>query len=192
MIIGIGGYARSGKDTFGEALVKILHNYGIKSKTFALATQLKFDIDFLTKGDFGISAFTKNDAEKYIIRPLLVGYGEAWRKANPDHWLEILHSNLESNMLTIITDVRYENEADWIIKNNGNVIYLNRKLPNETYVQPANNEEAVNSPLVKNKSCFEFCWETTSDENEIEQIVESIIITLFGNELNLWKQTFPL
>jgi len=192
MIIGIGGYARSGKDTFGEALVKIFHNYEIKSKTYALATQLKFDIDSLTKSDFGISAFTKNDAEKYIIRPLLVGYGESWRKANPDHWLEILHSNLEPNTLAIITDVRYENEADWIIKNNGNVIYLNRKLPNETYVQPANNEEAINSPLVKNKSCFEFCWETTSDENEIEQIVESIIITLFGNELNLWKQTFPL
>jgi hypothetical protein len=192
MIIGIGGYARTGKDTFGEALVNVLSRYGIKSKTYALATQLKIDLDALTKSDFGISAFTKDDSEKYIIRPLLVGYGESWRKANPDHWLEILNSNIELSTLSVITDIRYENEADWILKNNGQVIYLNRRLPDGTYVKPANNEEALNSPFVKGKSCFEFCWETTSDQNEIEQIVESIIITLFGDDLNLWKQTFPL
>ena len=57
-MIGISGYARSGKDTFGEALVRILKQYGIKAKTYALATQLKYDITFLTESDFNISAFT--------------------------------------------------------------------------------------------------------------------------------------
>jgi hypothetical protein len=192
MIIGLSGYARSGKDTFGETLVEVLKKYEIRSKTYALATQLKFDIDSLTKQDFGISAFTKNDAEKYIIRPLLVGYGESWRKANPNHWIQILNSNIESNSISIITDIRYENEADFILKNEGFIINLNRKLPNGEYIKPANNEEALNAPLVKNKACFDFCWESISDKNQLEEIVESIIITLFGNKLDLWKATYPL
>ena len=112
-MIGISGFARSGKDTFGEALQKILANYGIKAKTYALAHQLKIDIASFAKNEFGIDPFTKDNEDKKIIRPLLVGYGEAWRIANPDHWLEILDSNFEPRTLPIITDIRYENEADY-------------------------------------------------------------------------------
>lgn len=189
------GYARSGKDTFAEAMVKIFSSYGIKSKTYAFATSLKRDIDYFTKLNFSISSFTIDDDEKKIIRPILVGYGESWRKADPNHWVNIvdfLIQNEEEKTINIVTDVRYENEADWILNKKGHIIYLNRKLPDGTYLQAANNEEALNSPLVKNKSSFDFCWETISDETQVEEIVESIIITLFGNKLNLWKQTFPL
>ena len=154
-MIGISGYARSGKDTFGESLVKILADYQIKSKTYALATQLKHDINFLTEGDFKISAFTKDDAEKKIIRPLLVGYGEAWRRANPDHWIEIIDSNLEPKTLSIITDIRYENEADYILENQGFLLNLNRSNLDGTFIGPANEEEKLNAPKVKEKSSFE-------------------------------------
>lgn len=192
MIIGISGYARSGKDTFGEALVKILSNYGIKAKTYALATQLKIDISFLTEGDFNISAFTKDDKEKKIIRPLLVGYGEAWRNANPDHWLEILNSNLEPKTLPIITDIRYENEANWIFKNKGFLLNLNRQLPNGEYICAANKEEEFNAPKVSQMSSFNLTWKTTDDEKLIEEIVESFIITVLGDEIGSWKAIFPL
>jgi hypothetical protein len=191
-MIGISGYARSGKDTFGDALVKVLKEYGIKAKTYALATQLKIDIDFLTKSDFGISAFTKNDEEKYIIRPLLVGYGESWRKANPDHWLEILDSNLEPRTLTIITDIRYENEADYILENQGFLLNINRALPDGSFVSAANKEEANNHPLVFSKCNFDLCWNTTEDKNEIEQIVENFIISILDEKLETWKAIYPL
>lgn len=191
-MIGISGYARSGKDTFGDALVKVLKQYGIKAKAYALATQLKIDIDFLTKGDFGISAFTKNDDEKYIIRPLLVGYGESWRKANPDHWLEILDSNLEPRTLPIITDIRYENEADYILENQGFLLNINRVLPDGNFVSAANKEEANNHPLVFSKCNFDLCWNTMEDENEIEQIVENFIISILDEKLEAWKATYPL
>ena len=191
-MIGISGYARSGKDTFGDALVKVLKQYGIKAKAYALATQLKIDIDFLTKGDFGISAFTKNDDEKYIIRPLLVGYGESWRKANPDHWLEILDSNLEPRTLPIITDIRYENEADYILENQGFLLNINRVLPDGNFVSAANKEEANNHPLVFSKCNFDLCWNTMEDENEIEQIVENFIISILDEKLETWKATYPL
>lgn len=191
-MIGISGYARSGKDTFGEALVKVLKEYGVKAKTYALATQLKHDISFLTESDFNISAFTKIDAEKLIIRPLLVGYGETWRKANPDHWLEILDSNLEPKTLAIITDIRYENEANYILENQGFLLNINRKLENGTYILPANNEEKINHPLVLEKCHFNLCWNTIEDQNEIEQIVENFIISIFDEKIETWKTTYPL
>ncbi len=190
-MIGISGYARTGKDTFGEALKKILYNYGIKAKTYALATQLKYDITFLTESDFNISAFTKDDSEKKIIRPLLVGYGEAWRNANPDHWLEILDSNLEPRMLPIITDIRYENEADYILENQGFILNLNRSLPDGTFVSPANKEEQLNHPLVLSKCHFDFCWATTDDQSTIDEIVESFIISILKDKIEIWKAIYP-
>ena len=190
-MIGISGYARSGKDTFGECLVKKLKEYGVKAKTYALATQLKIDIDFLTKNDFGISAFTKDDAEKIIIRPLLVGYGESWRKANPDHWIEIVDSNFEKGTLSIITDIRYENEAKYILKNQGFLLNLNRQLPDGNYIKAANKEEELNAPLVQKLSSFNLTWATINDEKEIEDVVESFIISILGDNIESWKVTYP-
>ena len=189
-MIGISGYARSGKDTFGEALVRILKTYGVKAKTYALATQLKYDITFLTESDFNISAFTKDDDEKKIIRPLLVGYGEAWRKADPDHWIKVLGSNFEPLTLPIITDIRYENEADYILENQGFLLNISRSLSSEEFVGPANEEEKLNGPKVKQKSSFDLCWGTIADQKLIDEVVESFIISILGEKIELWKATF--
>ena len=189
-MIGISGYARSGKDTFGEALVRILKQYGIKAKTYALATQLKYDITFLTESDFNISAFTVDDQEKKIIRPLLVGYGEAWRKADPDHWIKVLDSNFEPKTLSIVTDIRYVNEADWILNNNGFLLNVNRSISTEEFVGPANEEEKLNGPKVKQKCSFDLCWGTISDQKLIDEVVESFIISILGEKIESWKATF--
>ena len=191
-MIGISGFARSGKDTFGEALQKILANYGIKAKTYALANQLKINIASFTKNEFGIHTFTKDDEDKKIIRPLLVGYGEAWRIANPDHWLEILDSNLEPRTLPIITDIRYENEADYILENQGFLLNINRALPDGNFINAANKQEETNHPLVLSKCHFNLCWNTTEDESEIEQIVENFIISILEDKIETWKATYPL
>lgn len=191
-MFGISGYARSGKDTFGEALQRIFLRYGIKSKTYALANQLKHDISFLTEGDFNISAFTKNDEEKKIIRPLLVGYGEAWRNANPDHWLQVLDSNLEPRTLPIITDIRYKNEAEYVLENQGFLLNINRKLVDGSFIKPANKEENENHPLVLEKCHFNLCWNTTEDEEEINSIVENFVISILENEIETWKVIYPL
>ena len=64
MIIGISGYARSGKDTFGLSLQRVLETFKIKSKVNAFANVLKQDLDSFLIKKFNISAFTKNDEEK--------------------------------------------------------------------------------------------------------------------------------
>lgn len=123
---------------------------------------------------------------------MLVGYGEAWRNANPDHWLEILDSNLEPRTLPIITDIRYENEADWVIENDGFILNLNRSLPSGNFVKAANKEEELNHPLVLQKCHFDLCWNTTEDQNEIEEIVENFIISILETEIQSWKVIYPL
>jgi len=48
-IIGISGYARSGKDLFTSVAQKILKEHKIKSEKFALAYELKNDLKSLIK-----------------------------------------------------------------------------------------------------------------------------------------------
>ena len=194
-MFGISGYARTGKDTFGETLVRILNKYGIRAKTYALANQLKIDISGFTDSEFGIDSFTKDDKEKQIIRPLLVGYGEAWRKANPNHWIQTVDSNIEYGELPIITDIRYENEADWILKkSNSFLLNLNRTKEDGSNVGPANKEEEKNGPLVAAKASFLFSWNTTNDKKEIEEMVESFIISILQQDgfIDAWKLIYPL
>lgn len=193
-MFGISGFARSGKDTFGEALVHILKEYGIKAKTFALATQLKRDISFLTESDFGISAFTNENSEKKIIRPLLVGYGESWRMANPDHWINLLNDCLRDNFefLPIVTDIRYENEANFLLKNEGFLLNLNRQLLDGSYIEAPNNEEKINHPKVLDKCHWNLTWLTTDNQEEINQIVENFVACALENKIEKWKATYPL
>jgi hypothetical protein len=48
--------------------------------------------------------------------------------------------------------------------------------------------------MIIEKSSFLFTWNTTNDENEIEEIVESFIISILQTDglIDLWKVTYPL
>ena len=88
-IIGIGGNARSGKDTLGSYFVKILADQGIKAKTYSFANELKKSVDDFLIREIGISAFTEDEGEKKIIRPFLVFWGtDIMRKINDNVWVE--------------------------------------------------------------------------------------------------------
>ena len=145
MIIGLVSFARGGKDTLGRGFLDVLPN----GRRYAFADELKNRIDpFLTK-EFGISAFTNNDEEKLLIRPMLVAYGAGIRKKDPDFWVNHVMEQIlaEDNFYShhIITDVRYENEARIIQEAGGKVIYLTREG-----ISPANDEELNSIPPIKN------------------------------------------
>jgi hypothetical protein len=64
----------------------------------------------------------------------------------------------------IITDVRYENEIDWIQQElKGSALYISREG-----ILPANEEEEQNCPTLKNKSDLSINWKTFGEE-AIEQ-----------------------
>ena len=195
MIIGISGYARTGKDTFGISLQRVLKTYKINCELIAFANVLKEDLDSFLLHKFNISAFTKKDEEKFLIRPMLVAYGESKRNQSPNYWIDQIKEKVK-NKLIIITDVRYENEAKWIVDNGGFLIHLNRQRQDGSYVEAPNAQEAENNPKVENLASLKIVWQTIEfdglvDENTIDQIVESFICSCedLTEKLQTWKTT---
>lgn len=195
MIIGISGYARTGKDTFGISLQRVLKTYKINCELIAFANILKEDLDVFLLDKFNISAFTKKDEEKFLIRPMLVAYGESKRNQSPNYWIDQIKEKVK-NKLIIITDVRYENEARWIVDNGGFLIHLNRQREDGSYIEAPNPQEAENNPKVENLASLKIVWQTIEsdgsvDENTIDQIVESFICSCedLTEKLQTWKTT---
>ena len=102
VIIGVTGFARSGKDTFFKESSKLLSK--AQCHRYAFADALKHESDDFLKKNVGISAFT--DAEdKELIRPFLVTYGtELRRKIDPIAGLKKLNkpSKITTRTLKII------------------------------------------------------------------------------------------
>jgi hypothetical protein len=129
VLIGLMGYARSGKDTIAKFLVSRL---GFKRLSFAdtlkedlneffkvqvwedlqgKEIEIKFeDIDFLNP---------INSETKEILRPYMIWFGEKMKELNgPHHWTNRAFSKIiESDQKLVITDVRRKNELE-IFKNN--------------------------------------------------------------------------
>ena len=120
-----------------------------ESKRYSFADALKNELDELLVKYTGISAFTENNEEKEIVRPLLVTYGtDVRRKLNEDCWIEKItagvNTDLQLNKHVFITDVRFLNEAKWIKSNGGILININRQG-----VGPANKDEQEQYELFK-------------------------------------------
>lgn len=129
ILIGLMGYARSGKDTIAKFLVTRL---GFKRISFA--DTLKEDLndffksqvweDLKNKGveiDFNDIDFLnpKNSETKEVLRPYMIWFGEKMKEINgPHHWTNRAFSKInEDDHKLVITDVRRINELE-IFKNN--------------------------------------------------------------------------
>jgi len=129
ILIGLMGYARSGKDTLAKTLTERL---GFKRLSFAdtlkedlnefFKTQVwedlknkNIDLDF-EDIDF---LFPKNNEVKEILRPYMIWFGERMKEINgPHHWTNRAFSKIEEvDHKLVITDVRRINELE-IFKNN--------------------------------------------------------------------------
>ena len=120
MIIGLIGYAASGKDTLAKGL--LAHGWC----RVAFADQLKADVHAL--GDrIGVDLAS---LPKDTIRPLYVAFGEAVRAAKPRHWIMRAMDRIEQAMRAgcsvVVTDVRYPNEADYIHSRGGKLVRVVR------------------------------------------------------------------
>ena len=148
-LIGLTGFARSGKDTFFLRASNYLTIQGYKSCRLAFADVLKKECDSLLMTHAGISAFTSVPAEKELIRPLLVTYGtHIRRKLDPDCWINEIKDDVSKNIkegnYVFITDVRFANEARWIQSQGGLIFNIEREG-----IGPANKEELEQSKLIK-------------------------------------------
>jgi len=166
LLFGIAGVARCGKDTLAKYLIQKIEKTSVTCMKISFASALNTEFDELIKNSFNISAFTENNKEKELIRPLLVCYGtEVARKIDPDFWIKRLEkrilNSIENKIICIIPDVRYENETKWIQSQGGFVIHLSRMGQ-----KPANFEEKANDPIIKKSANYKIRWKTFSDEKE--------------------------
>ena len=185
-IIGISGYARSGKDLFTTVAQKVLNEHGIKSEKFALAYELKNDLKSLIKTKIGIDVFTDDTQSKSIIRPLLVAYGDVMRKTSEGkYWTAKVAQRINKSKADVvfITDIRYdvypEDECTWLDrKMSGKLIHITKfkqgTVPQgkrfsknkivKIYDAAPNDHELLNNPKVKSKANYAFEWEDCSDK----------------------------
>lgn len=167
-LIGITGFARSGKDTFYKRSAQLLSKEGYQSTRIAFADALKNELNELLLSNIGISAFTEEDKEKDLIRPLLVTYGTHLRRhLNESCWIEKVEPrvsfHLDNDEYVFVTDVRYENEAKWILSLGGTLVSVSRYG-----VKPANHEEHTQSIRMKKYIKYNIDWPTFG-EDKIEE-----------------------
>lgn len=128
-VIGLTGPAGVGKDTVG--LMLCLH-YGFVKHAFAKPIK-----DMLCAIGFAAEDFEDREIKERVIPQIGVSYrtlaqtlGTEWgRSINPDFWLQIAKMRYESLhqdplvMGMVITDVRFENEAEFV-RQHGTLIHI--------------------------------------------------------------------
>ncbi len=138
MIIGLSGYARSGKDTVAGMLMGI---HGFERVAFADKIReflLEIDpiimhngIDFRLQDVVESKGWEAAKTDHPEVRRLLQDLGVGARKLfGPQFWVhEAMKTMLETPKLDlkyVITDVRFKNEADMIKANGGKIWRINR------------------------------------------------------------------
>jgi hypothetical protein len=179
-VIGVSGFARSGKDVLSSLLLKKLAASGIKAKTFSFASNLKADINnfFLSKLD--ISAFTEDKEMKEKIRPLLIAYGNLQRNlSRGSYWFNRLKPEIDSFLqnegcVAIIPDLRFKeyqfDEYDFIRSYDNNLIVtVSKNLADGTANPPAHESEAKNFPFFLKNSDFNLLWDSSNDTDYLEK-----------------------
>jgi hypothetical protein len=185
-IIGISGFARSGKDLFTTVAQKLLTDKGYTTEKYALAYELKSDLKDLLKDKTGIDTFTEKTEEKNIIRPMLVAYGDVMRKISEGkYWTSKLETRMSTSKadFVFITDIRYDvyplDECHWLQrKMGGKLIHITKyqitptppkhristSKPVKIYDSAPNEHELFNNPKVRAKADCVFEWEDYSSK----------------------------
>jgi hypothetical protein len=193
-MIGIGGLARSGKDTLAKNLAEVIEkDLGCKVKIFSFAHSLRCQIESFLQQFYHLSAFTEDEEEKKIIRPLLVAHGEQMKqKFGKDIWLKELLGAIYEDLrydefFPIISDVRFDFEAKSLKEEGCQIIHIT-KLGNE----PPNEIEAENDPLVSKIADLNHTWPSYGEDQIEECLGHAEILWQMLKENEEWKKTYNL
>lgn len=124
MIIGISGKKKCGKDTIAEIIQELYPNFIITHFADALKLEVAqatgFSVDYI-------------NTHKDNFRLILQGWGTDFRRKiySDDYWLKktdefISPVNIHKDF--IISDVRFQNEVDYVKSHNGILIRVERHL----------------------------------------------------------------
>ena len=167
MIIGLSGYARSGKDTVAELLCL---NYAFKRVAFAdpireAILTLNPKIDSITHVSHRVEDYGWEVAkqEPEIRRLLQVMGTEVGRKMFGENiWIDMAFKQAEQYQQVVIPDVRFPNEADAIKELGGIIWRINRHGLNG--INEHRSEHAMDSYMVDHVIYNDGSLDELSDE----------------------------
>jgi hypothetical protein len=177
MIIGLSGYAQSGKDTVAGMLIGL---HGYKNVAFANnIRKLLYEMDpYINDGNpvFRLQDLVDSrgwDEAKTIApetRRLLQDLGVGARELfGQDFWVEQVLKNINPADRIVITDVRFQNEAEAIKKQSGQIWRVNRPG-----VGPVNNH-------ISETDMDLWDWDaviTNNNDNDMQSLINQIKVLL--------------
>lgn len=172
-IIGIAGVAQVGKDTFTDSLIDLFKEQGQSAQRVAFADALKEDLKDFLLAKTGVNPYTKDSSSKNLLRPLMVEYGRLMRAlTHGQYWIdeikEKIENNTKNNIISILSDVRYANEAEWVNQStSGITIHLHR-----SGIEAANKEEAHHDPLAQKTCHYSINWRNCENASQLHHQVE--------------------
>ena len=162
MIIGLSGYAQSGKDEVAKILVE---EFGFKRVAFADAVRfLLYEINPVIPelaSDLQHSVDLRGwDEVKKVpaVRTLLQDLGLGARKLFGDQvWVEQAFKQLSMDVNTVFTDVRFTNEADIIRGVDGQIWRVKRPgiEPVNTHISENNMDDYSIDQILKNEGSLD-------------------------------------
>lgn len=157
LLLGLGYRARSGKDTAGEAIMSYYNSERDKQRRCGLAVVAP-EVRIFKFAD----ALYKVCREEYGMvgkdAPLLQKVGEGRRfEFGLNYWINQLEAAVVTFSLTnrngiaIITDVRYQNEGDWVKSKGGYLIETTRlNQDGSVYISPDRDPNFVSETQLHN------------------------------------------
>lgn len=160
-IIGLTGPARTGKDTAAAFLVALTggYRYAFADPLRAmLKAGLGIDMDepyWQTHKESPVAAFGHKSP-----RQMLQWLGTEWGRnmVDRDIWLTLAKNELATRGPgMIVSDVRYENEAQWVRNMGGKVVHMRREAASSVHLHASENgvEISENDIVLENNGSLE-------------------------------------
>lgn len=175
-LIAFAGYATSGKTTACKIIKDFINT---DSEIYSFAEELKETAsEMLSRFPEGrnIDVFNLYGKEKEQIRPFFVWLGEYARSKDKDCWINRLAEKINGAAYSgdtygLIDDLRYRNEADWVIDEGGTIIYI------DAGVEPPNEEEKKSLAEVRKlKKTYggKQYFEIKNDKKSVDKLLSQI------------------
>jgi len=222
IVISVAGFAKSGKDTFVGIAIDIFKSNGYRPFRVAFADKLKSEVqDMLKQNRFGLDITTLSANEKERVRPIFVFWGcqRRYESEGGMYWVNevdsqlnelcadyLKHGESHENVVAIVSDCRFPNEAKWIHEKwDGSIVHLKRynlelvdwvygvnKETHKIYDPAPNEEEAKQDPLVEAVSDVKAEWENQKASTTAEAIkLEKLHMTVLEALRDTHKFTLP-
>lgn len=152
-VIGIAGPARSGKDTVADFLLSMYggYRYAMADPIRAMLKCIGIDLNdpyWRDRKEAEIPSLKRSP--RYLMQTL----GTEWGREliHPNLWVYLAHQQLINNGPgMIISDIRFNNEADWVRARNGVIAHVHR-----TERQEVNPHASENGIIVESRDIVVF------------------------------------